>query len=666
MKKQLFKLIAIVAVVVIGSCSMQVSAQWAANGTHINNTNTGNVGIGTGVLVPPAKLTVQASGSVPSANWVSAGTPIFNGFGEQAVGNADYILSMASSFFNARPVFIGRRAKGTLAAPLVVANNDFLSSFLVSGYDGANFQNPAAIDFYVDGVPAAGSVPARISFVTGSNSATRAERLRILSGGDVTVTTGNLGINTGNINVTLGNMNVAAGNINVAGGNINMGSSTKTIQFATPATGNVGMMNMFPSNTQNMDRMVLQHSPAFPNWGLQYQDTADRFNFIAGGSPVLTADLGAGRVGIGTIAPTLGKLEVQGTVGSIVAAFRNSAGNGMSLSAANPSMYFNSYFNGTQKAMVNGFTGHISFNESTGKITMGSSTAAGTANNTTASVNSFAITNNGNVGIGTVTPTAQLHVVNNSVNQALSIISSTANGQIANIQTTTALNAGNDLLQLDLPTGQGADAQFIEASINNSSRFAVNSDGRVGIGGSALTGVGVYVQTGTDAALGSGGYVVTGLTSGPNISIDNNEIMARDNGATSRLYLQNSGGDLSMCVSSGAVSIGTNTIANGYKLNVNGRIIGTEVRVDALANWPDYVFSPNHKLLPLEELEASINANKHLPGIPSASEVKEKGIMLGDMQTKTMEKVEELTLYLIQLSKENKELKARLEKLENK
>jgi hypothetical protein len=80
----------------------------------------------------------------------------------------------------------------------------------------------------------------------------------------------------------------------------------------------------------------------------------------------------------------------------------------------------------------------------------------------------------------------------------------------------------------------------------------------------------------------------------------------------------------------------------------------------------DYVFSANHKLLPLEDLEASINANKHLPGIPSATEVKEKGIMLGDMQTKTMEKVEELTLYLIQLSKENKELKARLEKLENK
>ena len=106
--------------------------------------------------------------------------------------------------------------------------------------------------------------------------------------------------------------------------------------------------------------------------------------------------------------------------------------------------------------------------------------------------------------------------------------------------------------------------------------------------------------------------------------------------------------------------------ADGYKLSVNGKIIGTEVRVDALANWPDYVFSGNHKMLSLEELEASINTNKHLPGIPSAAEVKEKGIMLGDMQTKTMEKVEELTLYLIQLSKENKELKARLEKLETR
>ena len=65
----------------------------------------------------------------------------------------------------------------------------------------------------------------------------------------------------------------------------------------------------------------------------------------------------------------------------------------------------------------------------------------------------------------------------------------------------------------------------------------------------------------------------------------------------------------------------------------------------------------------LDELETKINADKHLPNIPTATEVKENGIMLGDMQTKAMEKIEELTLYLIDLGKQNKELKKEIEAL---
>ena len=131
-------------------------------------------------------ITVKIAGSTPAALWANAGAPMFTGYGEQTVGNSDFILSMASTLSNARPVFIGRRGRGTLAAPAVVTNNDYLMSFLASGYDGSGFQNPAAIDFYVDGTPTAGSVPARISFVTGTNGATRAERLKIGNTGDFT------------------------------------------------------------------------------------------------------------------------------------------------------------------------------------------------------------------------------------------------------------------------------------------------------------------------------------------------------------------------------------------------------------------------------------------------------------------------------------------------
>ncbi len=633
-----------VATVIVCSCMQHATAQWGVNGIHIFNTNAGNVGIGTGaVLTPPARLTVQGSGGVPAASWVSAGAPLFVGYGETAIGNADYILNMGAAAANARPVFIGRRSRGTLGAPAVVSNNDFLMSFLSSGYDGANFQNPAGIDFYVDGVPAAGSVPARISFVTGANSATRAERMRILSGGDVVVTTGSLGVNTGNLNVVTGNVNIGTA---ATGAKLDVKSLTGNV---ANFNGGASMyMGLYENDTYR--GYIGSFAGANPDvdFGTGTGNTTGKLHLAIQAVPKLTVDA-TGNVGIGTTAPAA-KLDLNSTTSGLLAKFNG--GN---------SMYMGLYENDLYRGYIGSFAGAASDVD----FGTGGGNNSGKTHLVTKAQPRLTVDSIGQIGIGTTSPTAQLDVFNNTANRSLNIISSAANGQIANISTTVALGVANDLLQLDLPASQPAGAQFIEAS-SGGVKFAVNSDGSVGVGGSALTGIGLSVQLGTDAALASGGYILSGLTSGTNIIMDNNEIMARNNGATSRLYLQNSGGDLSMCVSSGAVSIGTNTIATGYKLNVNGRIIGTEVRVDALANWPDYVFSPNHKLLPLEDLEASINANKHLPGIPSAAEVKEKGILLGDMQTKTMEKVEELTLYLIQLSKENKELKARLEKLENK
>ena len=98
--------------------------------------------------------------------------------------------------------------------------------------------------------------------------------------------------------------------------------------------------------------------------------------------------------------------------------------------------------------------------------------------------------------------------------------------------------------------------------------------------------------------------------------------------------------------------IGTTTQATGYDLSVNGKIACTEVLVQALANWPDYVFAPDYDLMSLTSLEESINKNKHLPGIPSAAQVESDGIQLGDMQVRLLEKVEELTLHLINQDKQ--------------
>ena len=69
----------------------------------------GKIGIGTST--PINILTVKGAGSTPAPTWVAAGAPLFVGFGENAVGNADYILAMASTSNNGRPVFVGRRSR---------------------------------------------------------------------------------------------------------------------------------------------------------------------------------------------------------------------------------------------------------------------------------------------------------------------------------------------------------------------------------------------------------------------------------------------------------------------------------------------------------------------------------------------------------------------------
>lgn len=101
----------------------------------------------------------------------------------------------------------------------------------------------------------------------------------------------------------------------------------------------------------------------------------------------------------------------------------------------------------------------------------------------------------------------------------------------------------------------------------------------------------------------------------------------------------------------GNVTIGVPTPATGYKLTVAGKIICTELKVQ-LQPFPDYVFEKNYKLRTLKEVETHIDTYKRLPGMPSATEVESAGMNVGEMQGKVVEKVEELTLYIIQQQKQ--------------
>jgi len=106
--------------------------------------------------------------------------------------------------------------------------------------------------------------------------------------------------------------------------------------------------------------------------------------------------------------------------------------------------------------------------------------------------------------------------------------------------------------------------------------------------------------------------------------------------------------------SNGNIGIGTST--PNVKLAVNGNIRAHEIKVET-ANWPDYVFAKSYQLPTLQETEKHIKEKGHLPGIPSAEEVKVNGIDLGEMNAKLLKKIEELTLHLIEIKKEVEVLK---------
>jgi len=111
---------------------------------------------------------------------------------------------------------------------------------------------------------------------------------------------------------------------------------------------------------------------------------------------------------------------------------------------------------------------------------------------------------------------------------------------------------------------------------------------------------------------------------------------------------------------SGDVGIGT-VDPKGYRLAVAGRMIAEEVNVKLQSAWPDYVFDSDYTVPSLADLNAYIRMNRHLPGVPSAAEVKDKGIDLGAMDAVLLKKIEELTLYVLQQQKEIEELRKQIQ-----
>ena len=132
----------------------------------------------------------------------------------------------------------------------------------------------------------------------------------------------------------------------------------------------------------------------------------------------------------------------------------------------------------------------------------------------------------------------------------------------------------------------------------------------------------------------------------PDFSVSTEITSNNDINSTGNLRITGTGNHF---IQSGNVGIGT-TIPD-QKLTVKGKIHAEEVIVDLNVPVADYVFKPNYKLMSLPEVEQYVKTNCHLPEVPSATEITKNGLSMGEMQNKLLQKVEELTLYVIEQQK---------------
>ncbi|WP_420385501.1 hypothetical protein [Roseivirga sp.] len=184
--------------------------------------------------------------------------------------------------------------------------------------------------------------------------------------------------------------------------------------------------------------------------------------------------------------------------------------------------------------------------------------------------------------------------------------------------------------------------------------------------------VSIHNKLSTDGSIGIGINIplaklhVKGNSGSSETQINNVDGMFIENGGSLNSYyvLQTAttgGGKSFSITNAGNVGIGTDT--PDEKLEVNGTVRSKKVKVEA-SDWPDYVFSPNFELRTLDEVEDFIEKNHHLPEVPSTQEIEVNGLDLGSMDATLLKKMEELTLYMIEMNKTIKDQGKRIEELE--
>lgn len=250
----------------------------------------------------------------------------------------------------------------------------------------------------------------------------------------------------------------------------------------------------------------------------------------------------------------------------------------------------------TQASISTTATSHFLFNKDIRVATGFIGSSSGNLSlRTGATTRMTVLSSNGNVGIGTVAPTQKLHIVGNVlVNQA------------NRLDFGDVYNLSKAYLSFD-----AQDSPYYFSGVNYRGHLHFNRKTTTNSGN-------VWETDGTTMSLQSDGTITMGI------------------------WLNYSN---------------TTFDTQGHRLAVNGKILCEGVKVIANVPDADYVFANGYYLRPLSEVESFIKENKHLPGVPSAAEFAECGYNVGDMDNKLLEKVEELTLYVIQLKAELDALK---------
>ncbi|UOY06584.1 hypothetical protein L0P88_22005 [Muricauda sp. SCSIO 64092] len=258
------------------------------------------------------------------------------------------------------------------------------------------------------------------------------------------------------------------------------------------------------------------------------------------------------------------------------------------------------------------------------------------------------------VGIGTASPNANLHIPNGNaiIGGVPSLNPTNLNGSLV------VMSKDDNISTYPFYVGQPSGADIFWVRGNGNGFFK----GLLGIG---------TASPNADLHIPNGNAIIGGVPSLNPTNLNSSLVVMSkdDNSSTYPFYVgQPSGADIFWVRGNGngffkgQVGIGTATTGS-HKLAVEGSIGAREIKVEA-SGWSDFVFEKDYELRTLEEVEEHITEKGHLPEIPSEAEVTENGINLGEMNAKLLQKIEELTLYLIEQNKRMNQLEVKNAELE--